>query len=226
MLLGRATTAARDAERPQPDAGLVSAAGRARRRDLGGARSRSGARRRGGVAGRASLVTVAAVAAWLAESARRQVAAERAWIAASLAVPGRRYSEDGEGSKLKVFDLRPGEMVLVEPGEVVPVDLIVSGGDVEVLPWIGATTPARRREGDAVVAGARVVRGRLRGVCTWAGLDRAFARVLIDPRRRADVLAPDLPRLAPPRRALGRGRRRHRRLLRRSSPGATPSRWR
>src|SRR6185437_7206178 len=39
-------------------------------------------------------------------------------------------------------------------------------------------------------AGARVVRGKLRGICTWAGFDRAFARVLLDPRRRADVLAP------------------------------------
>src|SRR6185369_1109580 len=96
----------------------------------------------------------------------------------------------GEGSKQKVFDLRSGEQVIVEPGEVVPVDLIVLGGDVEVLPWAGATTPARRREGDAIVAGARVVRGKLRGLCTWAGHDRAFARVLVDPRRRADALAP------------------------------------
>src|SRR5262249_32669550 len=52
-----------------------------------------------------------------------------------------------------------------------------------------ATTRAVRREGDAVVAGARVVRGKLRGVCTWVGYDRAYARVLLDPRRRADALA-------------------------------------
>jgi cation transport ATPase len=59
-----------------------------------------------------------------------------------------------------------------------------------VLPWVSATTQARRRNGDAVVAGARVVRGKLRGICTFAGNDRAFARVLLDPRRRADALAP------------------------------------
>jgi P-type E1-E2 ATPase len=188
MLAGRATTIARDAGDPHPAPALASAAGAlvtavvavlGRDRALGAeAASLAGI-----------IVTVAAIAAWLAESGRRQVAAERAWVARGLAVSGRRAIEAGDGAKQKVFDLRPGETVLVEPGETVPVDLTLLAGDVEVLPWLGATTPARRREGDAVVAGARVVRGRLRGVCTWAGHDRAFARVLVDPRRRADVLA-------------------------------------
>jgi P-type E1-E2 ATPase len=106
-----------------------------------------------------------------------------------LTVPGRRVGDDGEAGKHKVFDLRPGEQVVVEPGEIVPVDVTVTGGDVEVLPWIGASTAARRREGDAVIAGARVVKGKLRGVCTWSGQDRAFARTLLDPRRRADAAA-------------------------------------
>jgi Cu+-exporting ATPase len=139
------------------------------------------------------IVTATAVSAWLIDTARYSVAAERAWIAAALAVPGRRaptVRASGESAKSKVFDIRAGEQVIVEPGEIVPVDLTVAGGEVEVLPWAGATTPARRRDGDSVVAGARVVRGRLRGVCTWAGHDRAFARVLLDPRRRADALAP------------------------------------
>jgi Cu+-exporting ATPase len=151
------------------------------------------------------VVTAAAVSIWLIESARRMVSSERAWIAAALMIPGRRVSDESEAGergsrgspsavplsgKNKVFDLRSGEQVIVEAGEVVPVDVKVTGGDVEVQPWIGATTSTRRRPGDAVVAGARVVRGRLRGICTWAGYDRAFARVLLDPRRRADALAP------------------------------------
>ena len=189
MLLGRATTTPRDPSDPHPAPVLGSAAGAlavavwaafGRDRALGAeAASLAGI-----------LVTVAAVGAWLAESARHHVVAERAWIAGALAVPGRRQTEDAESVKLKVFDIFPGETILVEPGEVVPVDVRLTGGEVEVLPWVGATTPARRREGDTVVAGARVVRGKLRGVCTWAGFDRAYARVLVDPRRRADVLAP------------------------------------
>jgi P-type E1-E2 ATPase len=188
MLLGRATTTARDACDAHPAPVLAGVTGA-----LATAIWAAFGRDRGLGAEAASLagiiVTAAAVSATLAESARRQVAAERAGVAASLAEPGRRLGEDGEAGKQKVFDLRPGERVLVEPGEAVPVDLTVLGGEVEVLPWASATTPARRREGDAVVAGARVVRGRLRGLATWAGNDRAYARVLLDPRRRADALA-------------------------------------
>lgn len=102
---------------------------------------------------------------------------------------GGAYASSG-GDPGDTLDVRPGEEVLVEPGEIVPVDLTVTGGDVEVLPWIGATTPIRRRRGAAVIAGATVVRGRLTGACTWAGGDRAIARVLLDARRRADALAP------------------------------------
>ena len=211
MLLGRAATTVRDACDPHPGPVLSSStlslavaiwATLGKDRALGAeAASLAGI-----------LVTAAAVSAWLAESARRQVNAERAWIEDALAVPGRRVVGEGEveadaaadrdrgndrrtpkpvaAPKEKVFDLRSGEQILVETGEVVPVDVTLTGGDVEVLPWIGATTPARRRTGDPVVAGARVVRGRLRGICTWAGHDRAFARMLVDPRRRADTLAP------------------------------------
>ncbi|MFT3766544.1 MAG: HAD-IC family P-type ATPase [Minicystis sp.] len=188
MLLGRAGTTPRDAVDPHPAPALISATG-ALATAIWAALGKDRALGAEAASLAGILVTAAAVSAWLAESARRQGAAERAWIAAGLAVPGRRVGEDGEASKQKVFDLRPGEQVVVEPGEIVPVDVTVTGGDVEVLPWIGASTPARRRDGDAVIAGARVVRGKLRGVCTWSGNDRAFARTLLDPRRRADALA-------------------------------------
>jgi len=164
MLLGRAATTARDACDPHPAAVLASAVGTlavAIWAALGDDRALG--------AEAASLVgivvTAAAVSAWLVESARRQVSLERAWIAAALAVPGRRLegeSAAGESVKNKVFDLRAGEQVIVDAGEIVPVDMTITGGDVEVMPWIGATTPVRRRPGDPIVAGAQVVRGRLR----------------------------------------------------------------
>lgn len=138
-----------------------------------------------------TIATAAAVSAWLLESARTYVHAERAWVQASLSVGGRL---DPDASPLDapqdpVFDLRAGEAIVVEADETVPVDLKVTEGEVDVLPWLGAVTPARRREGDSIVAGARVLRGRLRGTATWTGLDRAFSRVLLDPRRRVDALA-------------------------------------
>jgi P-type E1-E2 ATPase len=128
----------------------------------------------------------------MAELARRPSAGERAWIASLLAMPARRAPE---GAAVEVaadftYDARPGEAILVEPGEIVPVDVRVESAEVDVFPWAGAATSVRRRKGDAVVAGAEIQSGRLRGVCTAAGHDRAFARVLLDPRRRADALAP------------------------------------
>jgi P-type Cu+ transporter len=140
------------------------------------------------------IVTAAAVGAWLIESARRGVTGERMWLDRHLAVPGRRAPDRERGAeskpKDKVFDLKPGEQVVVEAGEIVPVDLAILEGEVEILPWTFATTPVWRKAGDPIVAGARVVSGRLRGTCTWAGSDRAFARVVLDPRRRADAFAP------------------------------------
>ncbi|WP_437306913.1 HAD-IC family P-type ATPase [Sorangium sp. So ce388] len=208
MLLGRAATTARDATDPHPApmlapvlGGLVAAVWALFGQD------RALAAEAASLAG--VIATASAISAWLIESARHRVFAERAWIASVLSTPARRppgawahgpapvdrhppRGDDGsaEGAGDELYELRPGESVQVDTGDVVPVDLVVTGGDVEVLPWIGATTPARRRDGDPVVAGATVVRGRLVGACTFSGGDRAVARVLLDARRRADALAP------------------------------------
>lgn len=192
MLVGRALTTERDASDPHPLPLLVApvaAVGVALWASFG---------QDAALAGEATslagfIVSAAAVGAWLVDHARRGVVGERAWLEVHLAVPGRRAPGEGrggEGKKDKVFDIKPGEHVAVEAGEVVPVDLVIVDGEVEVLPWTFATTPVWRKPGDPIVAGATVVSGRLRGLCTWAGADRAFARVVLDPRRRADAFAP------------------------------------
>ena len=192
MLVGRALTTERDASDPHPLPLLVApvaACGVALWASFG---------KDAALAGEATslagfIVSAAAVGAWLIDSARRGVAGERMWLEHYLAVPGRRAPDAERGietKKDKVFDIKPGEQVVVEAGEVVPVDLTIVEGDVEVIPWTFATTPVWRKPGDPIVAGAKVVSGRLRGTCTWAGSDRAFVRVVIDPRRRADAFAP------------------------------------
>ncbi|WP_437288142.1 HAD-IC family P-type ATPase [Sorangium sp. So ce406] len=210
MLLGRAATTARDGTDPHPApmiapvlGGLVAAVWALFGQD------RALAAEAASLAG--VIATASAISAWLIESARHRVFAERAWIGSVLSTPARRPpgawaqspapadralprgGDDAaaeEAGDALFYELRPGESVQVDAGEVVPVDLVVTGGDVEVLPWIGAATPARRRDGDPIIAGATVVRGRLVGACTFSGGDRAVARVLLDARRRADALAP------------------------------------
>jgi cation transport ATPase len=120
--------------------------------------------------------------------ARRSVDEERTWVEHALTLSGRRILADGQ-EEPEAQGFCAGERVRVDEGEDVPVDLMIQEGEAEVLPWLRSSSPVRRRAGDTVVAGAHVVSGRLLGICTWSGPDRSFARVLLDPRRRADALA-------------------------------------
>ncbi|MEO6600451.1 MAG: HAD family hydrolase [Polyangiaceae bacterium] len=135
------------------------------------------------------LIAGSATAAAATRHARRPIDAERRHIASELDKTVHRVVGD-ELVSAHAADLRPGEEIVIESGESVPVDATITAGSAEVLPWLGATAPAARHEGDAVVAGALLASGRLRAVVGWAGYDRAFMRLTNDPRRRADVFAP------------------------------------
>ncbi len=89
-------------------------------------------------------------------------------------------SERTESSRL-----RAGMTVSVGAGGLVAVDGFVREGTAEVRPWPGATVSRRVLPGDAVLAGARVLGGRLRVQATRAGDEVAWARLarlLADPR--------------------------------------------
>jgi Cu+-exporting ATPase len=135
------------------------------------------------------IIAGTAASAAAMRRARRPFDSEREQIATELDKAVHRVVGD-ELVSARAADLRPGEEIVIESGEYVPVDATITAGTAEVLPWLGATTPATRREGDALVAGAQVETGRLRAVVGWAGHDRAFMRLTNDPRRRADVFAP------------------------------------
>ncbi|HEY3666928.1 MAG TPA: HAD family hydrolase [Polyangiaceae bacterium] len=135
------------------------------------------------------IVAGTAASAGALRRARRPFDNEREGIATELDKAVHRVVAD-ELVSARAADLRPGEEIVIESGEYVPVDATITAGSAEVLPWLGATTPATRREGDPLVAGAQVETGRLRAVVGWAGHDRAFMRLTNDPRRRADVFAP------------------------------------
>jgi Cu+-exporting ATPase len=90
---------------------------------------------------------------------------------------------------LPASEVRPGEQIVVEAGEVVGVDAHVIAGDARVLPWLDARVDVVKREGDPVVAGARVVSNRLRMTTTWSGRERAWTK-LLSSSSRIDVAAP------------------------------------
>ena len=137
----------------------------------------------------AVIIAGTAASAAAMRRARRPYDIERQHLLRELDQPCHRVVGD-ELVEARAADLRPGEEIVIENGEAAPADVTITAGSAEVLPWLGASLPATRREGDAIVAGARISEGRLRAVVGWAGFDRAFLRLTSDPRRRADVFAP------------------------------------
>ena len=138
--------------------------------------------------GLSGVVTLcSALSLLLIRRARRPLELERLQLLAELDRPGRRIVAGGEVTSTDAADLRPGEEIVVETGDVLPVDATVTAGTAQVLPWLGAKTQVERREGDSLVAGAAVTSGTLRAIVGWAGFDRAWIRLTHDPRRRADL---------------------------------------
>lgn len=140
----------------------------------------------------AVIVGLLALSLWLVRRARRPIDAERAQIARLLEHKSQRIVGE-EIAPVRARDLRPGEEIVVDDGEIIPIDGTISAGGATLRPWLTASTSVECSEGDIVVAGASVLRGRIRVVVGWAGFDRTWVRLTNDPRRRADLLAP-LPR--------------------------------
>jgi Cu+-exporting ATPase len=136
-------------------------------------------------------IVIAAVASnvWLVRRAKRTIEAERAEIHLALSHGAHRVVGE-DVVNVRASDLRPGEEIVIEAGEVVPVDATVIAGNAQVSPWLGAKSVMNRGEGDHLVAGARLLEGRLRAIAAWTGYDRAWMRLTNDPRRRADLYAP------------------------------------
>jgi Cu+-exporting ATPase len=138
----------------------------------------------------AALSCAAAIAVEvLVGRARCRVEAARARIERALDVRVRALQGDVR-IDLPASEVRPGEQIVVEPGEVVGVDATVTAGEARVVPWLGATAELVRREGDPIFAGARVVSNGLRMTTTWSGHERAWVRLLSSRETRIDVASP------------------------------------
>lgn len=134
----------------------------------------------------AVVVGATALSVLFVRRMRRPLDGERERMANELDGTCQRVAGD-DLVEVRAADLRPGEEIVLEAGSVAPVDATVAAGTAVVMPWLGANVREERHEGDVIVAGARVVEGRLRAVVSWAGPDRAWMRLSSDPRRRADL---------------------------------------
>lgn len=95
-----------------------------------------------------------------------------------LREPARRINDEGAETLVSPDQLRSGEEIVVRCGEAVAADGTVSEGHAELSPWPEADVRRSSFVGMRVVAGARVLSGSIRLICTKTGRERAYAGVL------------------------------------------------
>jgi Cu2+-exporting ATPase len=104
---------------------------------------------------------------------------------------------DGRSAVVAAAELRPGDRVLVKPGETVPADGIVAGGEgwVNEAMLTGEQWPRARRPGDRVIGGTVNGESPLEVIVERAGADGVLAGIqrLVD---RAGAEKPAVARLA------------------------------
>lgn len=132
------------------------------------------------------IVAATSVEVWYSATYRAPLEAERSLIEQALGADAHQVVGT-DLATVPAKELRPGEEIVVSDNEVVPADGTIGAGEAEVVPWLGSSEVVNRTMGDPIVAGARVKKGRLRVIVSASGMDRSWARLVLDPRRRADV---------------------------------------
>ncbi|MFN8375450.1 MAG: heavy metal translocating P-type ATPase [Anaerolineae bacterium] len=103
-----------------------------------------------------------------------------------------RVRRDGKIATIKVSDIRIGEVVLIEPGERIPVDGLVHAGRsaVDQAPITGESMPVEKNPGDKVFAGTLNGQGTLDVQATAAAKDTTLARIIKMVEEAQDSKAP------------------------------------
>jgi Cd2+/Zn2+-exporting ATPase/Cu+-exporting ATPase len=97
-----------------------------------------------------------------------------------LAPETARVERDGHDEEVPAEAVRPGEVVIVKPGERIPVDgdVVAGHGAVNQAPITGESMPVEKAGGDRVFAATILERGFLRVQTERVGRDTTFGRIL------------------------------------------------
>ena len=97
-----------------------------------------------------------------------------------LTPPKARVLRGGAEREIPTVDVRVGDVMVVRPGEKVPVDGKVSEGttDVDESLVTGESLPVHKVTGDAVVGGSINATGLIQVAATHVGRDTVLARLL------------------------------------------------
>nr|VFK19944.1 MAG: ATPase, P-type (transporting), HAD superfamily, subfamily IC [Candidatus Kentron sp. LPFa] len=95
--------------------------------------------------------------------------------------PSRIWIEQNGGSEIEVdfHQLRPGDIVIVNAGEVVPVDGVIASGEASIDQRVltGESLPVEREVGDEVFAATQMISGRIRVKVGTAGEETVAAKI-------------------------------------------------
>jgi P-type Cu2+ transporter len=128
----------------------------------------------------ATLVTIMLLGHWIEMRSIAQAQGALQALAKLLPDTARRIGEDGSEEEVAVTELRKGDVVLVRPGEAVPVDGVVrkGGSDLNESMITGESRPVKKSEGDEVIAGTINGQGSLRVEVTGTGDETKLSGIM------------------------------------------------
>jgi Cu+-exporting ATPase len=128
----------------------------------------------------ASVTTFLLAGRWYEARARRDAGDAMRELAAAGAREASVLDRDGTERRVPAGQLRPGDRVVVRPGEVIAADGVVEFGEsaVDTSVMTGESVPAEVTEGSAVTAGTIVVSGRLIIGAVKTGEDTQLAHLI------------------------------------------------
>ena len=128
----------------------------------------------------ATLVTIMLLGHWVEMRSINEAQGALKALARLLPDTARRIGADGAEEEVPAGDLRSGDLVLVRPGESIPVDGVVrkGRGDVNESMITGESRPVKKDEGDNVIAGTINGEGSLRVEVTGTGDDTKLSGIM------------------------------------------------
>jgi P-type Cu2+ transporter len=128
----------------------------------------------------ATLVSIMLLGHWIEMRSINQAQGALQELAKLLPDTARRIRDDGTEEEVAVGDLGKGDVVLVRPGESVPVDGVVrkGGGDLNESMITGESRPVKKGEGDEVIAGTINGEGSLRVEVTGTGDETKLSGIM------------------------------------------------
>jgi len=127
----------------------------------------------------ATLVTIMLLGHWIEMRSIQRAEGALHELAKLLPATATRITA-GHEEVVAIGELRTGEIVLVRPGESVPVDGVVRKGESAVNESLitGESRPVQKREGDQVIAGTINGEGSLRVDVTGTGEDTKLSKIM------------------------------------------------